>query len=63
MFSAHGINLTKIESRPTGEGFGEYRFFVTYSGRLPSLKSEAIFSEISKKVSAFRFIGEFQIVN
>lgn len=63
MFSAHGINLTKIESRPTGEGFGEYRFFVTYSGRLSSLKSEAIFSEISKKVSAFRFIGEFQIVN
>jgi prephenate dehydratase len=62
LFSSKKINLTKIESRPTGEEFGQYTFFVTYSGKLsPSEKSD-FFAELSQKVSSFRFLGEFEII-
>jgi len=62
LFSSHSINLTKIESRPTGGGFGEYSFFVTYSGQIPHQEKEVIFQKIQEKVSTFRSIGEFEVL-
>lgn len=60
-FSVRNINLTKIESRPTGEAFGEYIFFVTYSGRIADSEKEIFRKEIAPLVIFARFIGEYGI--
>lgn len=43
IFKANGINLTKIESIPTGKKLGEYLFFMEIDG---SLEQENVFSAI-----------------
>lgn len=59
LFSSRGINLTKIESRPTGNAFGEYIFLVTYEGKIE--KRELFEKDLSSHVSFMRFLGEFGI--
>lgn len=59
IFSSHNINLTKIESRPTGKCFGDYIFFVTYVGVIQD--KEKFFKELSLLTSSAHFLGEFPI--
>lgn len=61
IFSKRNINLTKIESRPTGKAFGEYLFFVVYEGRIPLHEQKQFFEEIQLYVQSFSFLGEFGI--
>lgn len=61
LFSQRSINLTKIESRPTGKAFGEYNFFVTYEGIIPEKKRNDFFQEVKTLTESFRFLGEFGI--
>ena len=58
-FSKRNINLTKIESRPTGESFGEYTFFITYEGKIPNEDKDEFFKELRNLSAEFTFLGEF----
>ncbi len=59
LFSKNKINLTKIESRPTGNAFGEYIFLVTYEGTIQNI--ELFKKELEKHTAFIRFLGEFGI--
>ena len=55
VFSAHGVNLSRLESRPIPGRPWEYRFYVDLQGRA----TEAMLSELKQKVSSLKLLGEF----
>ena len=58
-FSSRGINLTKVESRPTKERLGEYIFLLDLAGH----RSDGTVAEVLKAVEAhasfFRIFGSY----
>ncbi|MBI21659.1 MAG: prephenate dehydratase [Chloroflexi bacterium] len=58
-FSDKNINLTKIESRPTGKGLGSYFFLIDFEGH----KNEPIISETLKEIKKhminFKILGSY----
>ena len=58
-FAARSINLTKIESRPTKKGLGQYCFFVEFEGHL----SDAIVADALKhlyvKLADLKYLGSY----
>ncbi len=62
IFSTRGINLTKIESRPTGESLGEYVFLVDIEGhRLDAIVAGAL-EELSKLTSELKIFGSYPML-
>ncbi|MEI7511707.1 MAG: prephenate dehydrogenase/arogenate dehydrogenase family protein [Candidatus Peregrinibacteria bacterium] len=61
-FSSLCINLTKIESRPLGTGFGEYSFFVQFEGKLDEQTKSTLLQKISSKTALCNFLGNFPVV-
>ncbi len=58
-FSSRQINLTKIESRPTGDRLGSYIFLVDVSGhRQEPLLAEAL-EAVRRQCSFFRILGSY----
>jgi len=60
-FSAEGINLTKIESRPIGNTFGDYLFFVQFLKGLTKKQEQTFLPLLRKKTSFFFFLGNFPL--
>ena len=62
IFSSRGINLAKIESRPTGESLGEYVFLVDIEGhRLDAIVAAAL-AELTKVTSELRVFGSYPML-
>jgi prephenate dehydratase len=60
-FSARGINLTRIESRPLRQGLGRYMFFCDLEGRdSDSRVSEAI-AALRTKAASVRILGSYPV--
>ncbi|MDW8008320.1 MAG: prephenate dehydratase [Chloroflexota bacterium] len=58
-FSSRGINLSKIESRPTGDKLGTYIFLVDVDGhRQEPLLAEAL-EAVRRQCSFFRILGSY----
>lgn len=58
-FAKRGINLTKIESRPTKRTLGDYYFFIDLEGhRTSKLVSQAL-RDVKRKASFFKVIGSY----
>jgi prephenate dehydratase len=58
-FAKRGINLTKIESRPTKRTLGDYFFFIDIQGhRTDNAVSQAL-SYVKKKASFFKMLGSY----
>jgi len=58
-FSSRGINLSKIESRPTGDKLGTYIFLVDVDGhRQEPLLAEAL-EAVRRQCSFFRVLGSY----
>ncbi|NLM94971.1 MAG: prephenate dehydratase [Firmicutes bacterium] len=58
-FAQRGINLTKIESRPTRRYLGEYVFFVDFQGhRLCSPTREAL-AKVDEKCETLKILGSY----
>jgi len=58
-FAMRGINLTKIESRPTKKTLGDYFFFIDLQGhREDPIVKEAL-EDIAKKVSFIKILGSY----
>ncbi|MBR5154961.1 MAG: prephenate dehydratase [Clostridia bacterium] len=59
-FSDNGLNLVKIESRPSHEGNFEYLFFVDFEGNLQNPQIIDIMAEISVSTASFRILGNYR---
>jgi chorismate mutase/prephenate dehydratase len=58
-FSAKGINLTKIESRPIKDKPWVYVFFLDFEGHLTEPRAHEAISEMKQKVSFLKFLGSY----
>lgn len=60
LFAIHGLNLTKLESRPMPGRSWEYLFFVEFSGSLTDPAVDAALMELSQVCAQLRVLGGFQ---
>ncbi len=58
-FSALGLNLTKIESRPIPKRPFEYRFHLDFDGTMRDEHTFNLICALSDELSDFRFIGNY----
>lgn len=57
-FKVYDVNLTKIESRPTGQKLGDYVFFVDFLGKMNDARVQKVLSEL-KSIADVRILGEW----
>lgn len=58
-FATTGINLTRIESRPIRDVFGEYRFFIEIEGDIADETVKEAVREAKGRCSQFQVIGAY----
>ncbi|MBO0832241.1 MAG: prephenate dehydratase [Actinobacteria bacterium] len=58
-FAFRGINLTRIESRPTGDGIGRYCFFIDCEGHVGQARVGEALMGLRRVCSAVRFLGSY----
>ena len=58
-FSARGINLTRIESRPIPSVPGEYRFFIEIDGDIADPRVREALDEAQGSCRTFRILGVY----
>lgn len=59
VFEKHGLNLTRIESRPIPQSFGEYRFFIEFAGDIGSVTVSKAILEAESLCMRFRILGAY----
>ena len=58
-FADREINLTKIESRPTGKEMGDYIFLLDFEGHLDEPNVQSAIEELNKYTSTFKVLGTY----
>jgi prephenate dehydratase len=58
-FAEHNVNLTKIESRPSKEGLGNYIFFLDFKGHEDDKVIKEILDNIKEKTSLMKVLGSY----
>ena len=58
-FADRGINLTKIESRPTGTGMGNYIFLLDLEGHIDDPHVQQAITELQGHTSTFKVLGAY----
>ena len=58
-FADRGINLTKIESRPTGTGMGNYIFLLDLEGHIDEPHVQQAITELQGHTSTFKVLGTY----
>jgi prephenate dehydratase len=58
-FAVRGVNLTRIESRPTGEGIGRYCFFIDCAGHVGAPRVGEALMGLRRTSSGVRFLGSY----
>ncbi len=58
-FKKHGINLTKIESRPSKKKAWDYYFFVDFLGHQQDSRVKEALSELEDKCTFFKILGSY----
>jgi prephenate dehydratase len=58
-FAARNLNLTKIESRPTKLGLGDYCFVIELEGHLSDEVVGDCLKELHSKLAAVKFLGSY----
>jgi prephenate dehydratase len=58
-FAVRGVNLTRIESRPTGVGIGRYFFSIDCEGHLADARVGEALSAIRRICAEVRFLGSY----
>ena len=57
--SRHGINMTRLESRPSRQGIWEYVFFIDIEGHKDSKNIQSLLTEIKDASSLFKVLGSY----
>ncbi|MDQ1680638.1 MAG: prephenate dehydratase [Frankiaceae bacterium] len=58
-FAVRGVNLTRIESRPTGEGLGRYCFSIDCEGHIAEARMGEALSALHRICEDVRFLGSY----
>lgn len=58
-FAVRGVNLTRIESRPTGDGIGHYFFSVDAEGHVADARVGEALMGLRRVCAAVRFLGSY----
>lgn len=58
-FAAAKINLTKIESRPTRKQFGDYIFYLDFSGHISEPRIQKVLKTVEHKVAKLKVLGSY----
>jgi prephenate dehydratase len=58
-FAVREVNLTRIESRPTGEGLGRYCFFIDCEGHVTEARVGEALMGLRRVCSDVRFLGSY----
>ena len=58
-FAVRGVNLTRIESRPTGGGMGRYCFFIDCEGHVATPRVGEALMGLRRTCSSVRFLGSY----
>ena len=58
-FAVRGVNLSRIESRPTGEGMGRYCFFIDCEGHVSRPKVGEALMGLRRTCADVRFLGSY----
>ena len=58
-FSRHGINMTRIESRPSRRGKWDYVFFVDVDGHAQDPNLAGALREVSERSAVFKVLGSY----
>ena len=58
-FAFRGVNLTRIESRPTGDGIGRYYFFIDCEGHVAQARLGEALMGLRRVCNAVRFLGSY----
>ena len=58
-FSARGVNLSRIESRPVGDSLGRYRFSIDVEGHIREERVQAAFIGLHRTCPQVRFLGSY----
>lgn len=59
IFNRFNVNLTKIESRPSKEGLGNYLFFIDFQGHITEAHIIEILNEIEEKSIFLKILGSY----
>ena len=62
VFAQRGINLTRIESRPTKRSLGEYLFFVDLEGNEAQTSTQEALSELKACTILLKVLGNYNIL-
>lgn len=58
VFAEQGVNLTRLESVPSGENFAEYRFFIDFEGELTAEMAAAL----GEVTTDLRALGHYSVI-
>ena len=58
-FASRNINLTKIESRPTKKGLGDYCFFIDLQGHIEDAPVRDAVSHLRERLREIKFLGSY----
>ena len=58
-FAVRGVNLTFIQSRPTGDGLGHYRFWIDCEGHVAEARVGEALTGLRRICSDVRFLGSY----
>jgi prephenate dehydratase len=60
-FNDAKVNMTKIESRPTLQKWGDYIFFLDFEGDMNDAKISGLLKKIDKKVALLKIFGSYNV--
>lgn len=62
IFANQGINLSKIESRPTKRSLGEYIFFIDIESNICNASLQTVLSELSEYTEVLKIFGNYELL-
>ncbi len=60
-FAKHGINMTRIESRPSRKGKWEYAFFIDIEGHIDDDKIQQALGDLGPLAAQLRVLGSYPV--
>lgn len=58
-FLSRGLHLTRIESRPRGDGLGRYNYLIDCEGHVQDPRVEDALSSLKRHCASVRFLGSY----
>ena len=60
-FASRNLNLTKLESRPTKHGLGEYCFFIDFAGHIADERVADCLRHLAARQAEVKFLGSYPV--